>query len=69
MASRPAPDYRSIIFPGDICNLMHLDPRPASRYLTRIRKRLGKPRGEIITLKEFCSVTPWTEEEVIPYLR
>jgi hypothetical protein len=69
MACKKGPDYFSIIYPGVICKMRDMNPRAASRYLTKIRKKLGKPRGEIITLKEFCKATPFTEEEVIPYLK
>ena len=47
---------------------MQLDTHPAQRYLTKACKKLGKPRGEIVTLSEFCSATPWKKEDVIPYL-
>jgi len=69
MACKAGPDYYSVIYVDVICRLKGIDPRAASRYLTRVRKGLNKPRGEIITLREFCSATPFTEEEVIPYLK
>jgi hypothetical protein len=68
MYSMPAPKHRQIVCSKDIQNLMHIDPRPASRYLTKIRKKIGKKRGGWITLTEFCDNTPFTKEDVIPYL-
>lgn len=68
MYKKPAPEHRSFVCSKDIEKLMHLDPRPARRYLTRVRKLLKKPPREIVTLSEFCKATPWKEEEVIPYL-
>ena len=68
MYSMPAPKHRQVVFAKDIQNIVGLDPRPASRYLTRLRKKLGKPRGGYVTLTEFCDNTSFTKEDVIPYL-
>jgi hypothetical protein len=43
--------------------------KSASRnLLTDIRKKLGKAKREWITLREFCEMTPFKTEDVIPYL-
>jgi len=68
MYKKVAPEHRSFIIPKDIERLMHFTPRNARRYLSRVRKKLKLPPREIVTLKGFCKATPWTEEEVIPYL-
>src|SRR5688572_20585614 len=39
MACKDGPPYRSFIVSKDIEKLMHLNPRPARNYLTRVRKK------------------------------
>lgn len=68
MYSMPAPKHRQIVGVKDIQRIMHLDPRPAGRFLTKLRKKLGKARGGYVTLSEFCENTPFKKEDVIPYL-
>lgn len=68
MYSMPAPKHRQIIFAKDVERLTGLDPRAASRYLTRVRKKIGRPRAAWVTLTEFVDNTSFTKEDVIPYL-
>jgi hypothetical protein len=64
----PGP-HRLIIFTHDLYSIMGMDPRPASRYLTRLRKEKNKPRGSLVTLREFCEYSKLKEEDVIPHLK
>jgi hypothetical protein len=64
----PGP-HRLIIFPHDLYSIMGLDPRPASRYLTRLRKKLNKPRGSLVTVREFLEHSNLKIEDVIPHLK
>jgi len=68
MYSMPAPKHRQIVWAKDVEKLTGQNPRAASRYLTKVRKLAGKPRGAFVTLTEFCDNTPFTKEDVIPYL-
>lgn len=63
----PGP-HRLIIFTHDLYSIMGMDPRPASRYLTRLRKAKNKPRGSLVTLREFLEYSNLKEEDVIPHL-
>jgi hypothetical protein len=64
----PGP-HRLIIFPHDLYSILGLDPRPASRYLTRLRKKLNKPRGSLVTVREFLEHSNLKIEDVIPHLK
>jgi hypothetical protein len=54
----PGP-HRLIIFTTDLYSIFGMDPRPASRYLSRLRKEKNKPPRSLVTLRE---------EDVIPHL-
>jgi hypothetical protein len=68
MYKKAPPPHRAVVYTSDVQNLMGCDVRPAQRYMNRLRKKLGKPKRELITLEEFVSNTPFTREEVIKYL-
>ncbi len=63
----PGP-HRLIIFTTDLYSIFGMDPRPASRYLTRLRKEKNKPRRSLVTLREFLEYSKLKEEDVIPHL-
>jgi hypothetical protein len=62
------PTHRLIVDVKAVSRLTHLSIRASRNLLTDIRKRLGKAEREWITLREFCEMTPFEMEEVIPYL-
>ena len=59
---------RITIFPQDIENLTGWSPRSARRLLQEIREHLGKKKGEILTITEFCAHTGLKEEQVRPFM-
>jgi len=67
--SKPAGPHRLVIFTHDVCSIMGMDPRPAGRYLTRLRKEYKKRRGELVTLEEFLRYSKLAKEDVIPHLK
>ena len=69
MFSMPAGPHRLVIYTHDVCSIMGMDRRPATRYLTRLRKKNKKPRGELVTLREFLEYSKLTEEDVVPHLK
>lgn len=67
-AKKPAPKHRGIIFPSDLERFLHLNPRGARAYLSRVKKKLGKKREHLVTVEEFCSYKNIPIESIIPYL-
>lgn len=61
--------HRLIIWTHDLYSILGMDPRPASRYLTRLRKEKNKPKRSLVTLREFCEYSKLKEEDVIPHLK
>lgn len=43
-------------------------PRTARNLLQKIRQQTGKPKGALVTVKDFCSYTGIEEELVKDYL-
>ena len=68
MAKMPTPTHRLIVDVKAVSRLTHLSIRASRDLLTDIRKKLGKANREWITLREFCEMTPFKTEDVIPYL-
>ena len=68
MAKMPTPTHRLIVDVKAVSRLTHLSIRASRNFLTDIRKKLGKAKREWITLREFCDMTPFKIEDVIPYL-
>jgi hypothetical protein len=67
-AKKPAPEHSQIVDTKVVARLTKKTIRYSRRYLTRVRKKLGKANREWVTLSEFCSKTPFKPEEVIPYM-
>lgn len=67
-AKKLPPQHSQIIDTKVVARLTKKTIRHSRRYLTRIRKKLGKRNREWITLSEFCEHTPFKPEDVIPYL-
>jgi hypothetical protein len=67
-AKKPAPQHSQIVDTKVVARLTKKTIRHSRRYLTRIRKKLGKQKREWVTLSEFCEKTPFKPEDVIPYL-
>jgi hypothetical protein len=68
MAKVPKPTHRLKVDVKAVSRLTHLSIRASRNLLTDIRKKLGKAIREWITLREFCEMTPFKTEDVIPYL-
>jgi len=65
---RNVPAYPQVVYPKDVEKILRLSPRGARQYLARLRKEIGKKKGEVITITEFCDKTKIERNEVIMYL-
>lgn len=65
---RNEPAYRQVIYPKDIQSILGLSPRGARHYLAKMRKTLGKQKGDVVTVTEFCDKTKIERSEVIKHL-
>jgi hypothetical protein len=59
------PNYKkvpkSVVEISDIKIIFGRSDRTAQRHMSRIRKALGKKKGEFVSVKEFCEVTGMDE--------
>jgi hypothetical protein len=69
MACKPGPDYPGIMTPKVIVRFMGFGDRYARRYLTQIKKKLGKEKGHVLTVDEFCEHKGIPKQTIIPYLK
>jgi hypothetical protein len=60
--------YRQVIYPKDVQSIMGLSPRGARSFIAKLRKEIGKKRGDVITITEFCDKTKIERNEVIKHL-
>ncbi|RZJ51453.1 MAG: hypothetical protein EOO19_00555 [Chryseobacterium sp.] len=60
---------RVVVYSKDIENITGLMPRTARKMLESIRKAFGKPKGALISIKDFCAYTGLEEELVKDFLR
>jgi len=59
---------RIVVHSKDVENITGLMPRTARNLLQKIRQKAGKPKGALVTVKDFCSYTGIDEELVKDYL-
>ena len=59
---------RIVIYPKDIANITGMRRDTARKLLTRIRRKLGKAKGTLVTVYEFCDHTGFRPEWVFPFL-
>ena len=60
---------RIVVHSKDVENITGLMPRTSRKLLQSIREKMGKPKGALVTVKDFCSYTGIEEELVKDYLR
>jgi hypothetical protein len=60
--------HRQIIFTKDVQKVTGLSLRGARHRLAKIRKELGKQKGELVTLTEFCAAMKIERNEVIKHM-
>lgn len=60
---------RLIIYPQDIQRITGRSERYARKILTKVKKRLGKEKHQLVTCDEFCNFLGLPAEDVERYLR
>jgi hypothetical protein len=65
---RNGESYRQVIYPKDVERIMGLTPRGARYKLAKIRKDVGKQKGDVVTITEFCEKTKIERNAVIKNL-
>lgn len=58
----------AVVRTGDIMIIMDRKERTAQRIMANIRKKLGKKKGEYVSVKDFCRATgidEWTVQRVM----
>lgn len=59
---------RIVVHSKDVENITGHMPRTARKLLQKIRQQAGKPKGALVTVKDFCSYTGIAEELVNGFL-
>ena len=67
-SKRDEPAHREVVWPKDVVEILGYSPRGARHYLAKLRKELGKQKGDVITITEFCDKTKIERNEVISHL-
>lgn len=60
---------RIVVHSKDVENITGLMPRTARKLLQSIRQAFGKPKGSLVTSREFCYYTGIEEELVQDFLK
>jgi hypothetical protein len=63
----PIPN-RIVIYSKDVTNITGMQPDTARKLLARIRKKLNKQQGSMVTVFEFCDHMGFKPEWVSPFL-
>lgn len=61
----PKKRQRSVVYAKDVARLICKSERTAQRLLEKIRCKLGKPKGGVITVLEFCAFMGMMEKELL----
>jgi hypothetical protein len=59
---------RIVVNSKDVENITGCMPRTARKLLQAVRKTFGKPRGSLVTVREFCIYTGFEEDLVRDFL-
>ena len=60
--------HREVVWPKDVAKILGYSSRGARHYLAKLRNELGKQKGDVITITEFCDKTKIERNKVISYL-
>ena len=60
---------RVVVHSKDVENITGLMPRTARKLLQSIRLAFGKPKGALISVRDFCAYTGIDEDLITDFLR